>query len=98
MKCGGHVGRSHAKILNDLKSQKTFYVGYISRYKADFHTVECVCKSKMHSTGCGCFIEGFIESARRNLYCTITQCDNDISIYEDRIRNLGQYHARGIHS
>ena len=101
MKCGGHVGRSHAKILKDLKSQKTFDVGYISRHKTDFpavEEVECACKGKRHSAGCGCFSDSFIESARCNLYCAITQCGNDVSIYEERMRNLGRYHSRGIHS
>ena len=99
MKCGGHVGRSHAKALKDMKAKKSFEGCYISRH-VDFPSVkevECCCKGKRHSANCGCLSDGFIEAARRNLFCAITQCGNDASLFEQRMRDLGQYHARGIH-
>ena len=101
MKCGGHVGRSHANALKELKSKKEFDSGYIARHKVEFPAVEevvCKCKGKRHSKNCGCFNDGFIESARRNLFCAITQCGNTSGVFEQRMRDLGRYHARGVHS
>ena len=101
MKCGGHVGQSHANALKDLKSKKEFDCGYISKHKQEFPSVEevvCSCKGKRHSAKCGCFTDSFIESARRNLYCAITQCGNKADVFQERMRNLGKYHARGVHS
>ena len=46
-KCGGHVGRSHANALKEVKTKKAFDVAYISRHKVEFPTVEtvaCCCK------------------------------------------------------
>ena len=77
MKCGGHVGRGHANALKELKSKKYFDSGYIAKHKDEFPAVEqvaCKCKGKRHLKNCGCFNDSFIESARRNLYCAITQC------------------------
>ena len=41
--------------------------------------------------------DGFIESAKLNLFCAISQCGNNSSLFADRLRNLAKYHARGIH-
>ena len=101
MKCGGHVGRSHAKALKELKSKKELDSVYISKHKEEFPAVEevvCKCKSKRHSSKCGCLTDSFIESARRNLYCTITQCVNSASVFQQRMRDLERYHSRGIHT
>ena len=95
------MGRSHAHALKELKARKEFDAGYISRHKRDFPEVEtvlCNCKGKRHSVKCGCFSDAFIESARRNLFCAISQCGNDARAFEQRMRNLGRYHARGIHT
>lgn len=100
MKCGGHVGRAHEKALKELKTKKEFDSGYISKHKADFPRVEsvtCSCKGKRHSKGCGCFSDTFIQSARRNLYCAISQCGNDANAFASRMRELGKYHSRDIH-
>ena len=100
MKCGGHVGRAHAKALKDLKPKKEFDTGYIAKHKDEFPDVEkvvCCCKGKRHSAKCGCLTDGFIESARRNLFCAITQCGNNATAFDQRMRDLGRYHARGIH-
>lgn len=73
----------------------------MSRHKDEFPSVEevmCSCKGKLHSARCGCFNDQFIESARRNLFCAITQCGNNASAFAQRMRDLGRYHARGIHS
>ena len=101
MKCGGHVGRSHANALKQLKSTKEFDTGYINKHKAPFPdvaTVKCNCKGRKHSAQFGCISDTFIESARQNLYCAITQCGNDPNKFAQRMRELGKYHARGIHS
>ena len=42
-------------------------------------------------------MDPFIQAAKRNLYCTITQCGNNASNFAERMRNLGRYHARGAH-
>ena len=98
MKCGGHVGRSHA--LKQQKTIKDFDAGFIAKHQKDFPavaTVTCNCKGKKHSAKCGCISDAFIESAWRNLYCAITQCGNDSDKFAQRMRELGRYHARGIH-
>ena len=95
------MGRSHAKALKDWKSKKDLDSGYIDKHKSDFpkvSTVVCVCKGKRHSAKCGCLSDGFIEAARRNLYCAITQCGNSAEKFARRMRDLGKYHARGIHT
>lgn len=98
MKCGGHVGRSHANALKDLKAKKEFDSGYISKHRHDVHNVVCKCKGKRHSSQCGCFTDNFIQSARRNLFCAISQCGNSASAFAQRMSDLGSYHARGIHT
>ena len=100
MKCGGHVGRAHAKALKDLKPKKEFDTGYIAKHKEEFPDVDkvvCCCKGKRHSAKCGGLTDSFIESAWRNLFCAITQCGNNAAAFEQRMRDLGRYHARGIH-
>ncbi len=96
MKCGGHVGR-HA--LKEMKS-KEFTAAYKSKHGGNFPevaTASCCCKKKRHSAKCGCLAPAFIESAKRNLFCAISQCGNDAEVFAKRMRNLGKYHARGIH-
>ena len=99
MKCGGHVGRAHGNRLKEMKSKKEF----TSDFKKNRHnfpqvdTVTCNCKGKRHSRGCGCLTDTFIETAKRNLFCAISQCRNSAHLFEERMRNLGKYHARGIH-
>ena len=100
MKCGGHVGRAHGHVLKDLKSKKEFTADYKRKHKSHFpqvHTVACCCKGKRHSAGCGCLTDGFIEAAKRNLFCAISQCGNSSSLFAERMETLGKYHARGIH-
>lgn len=100
MKCGGHVGRSHANALKQHKTAKEFATGFIDKHMKDFpavKTVKCNCTGEKHSANCGSFTDAFIESARRNLYCAITQCGNDSTNFATRMMELGQYHARGIH-
>ena len=49
MKCGGHVGRSHANALKELKAKKEFDSGYISKHRSNFPEVAkiiCCCKGK----------------------------------------------------
>lgn len=101
MKCGGHVGRAHEKALKELKTKKEFDSGYVSKHKERFPEVEsvvCCCKGKRHSQKCGCFNDSFIQSARRNLFCAISQCGNNSAFFASRMRELGKYHARNIHS
>lgn len=83
-----------------MKAKKDFDSTYIARHKEEFPSVEevsCCCKGKRHSVSCGCLSASFIEAARRNLFCAISQCGNNADIFEQRVRNLGKYHARGIH-
>ena len=100
MKCGGHVGRAHGHALKDLKTRKDFTVEYKRKNRKCFpavNMVTCVCKAQRHSSGCGCITDAFIESAKRNLFCAISQCGNDPGLFAERLQNLGKYHARGIH-
>ena len=100
MKCGGHIGRAHGHALKEVKSKKEFSEDYKRKNRANFPEVDnvsCCCKGKRHSPGCGCLTDSFIESAKRNLFCAISQCGNNGSIFEERMRNLGKCHVRGIH-
>ena len=100
MKCGGHVGRSHEKALQQLKAKKEFDSGYVSKHKENFpavQTVVCSCKGKRHSQKCGCLTDAFIQAARRNLYYAISQCGNSSTLFASRMIELGKYHARDIH-
>ena len=100
MKCGGHVGRAHGHALKDLKAKKEFTSDYKRKNKEKFPQVDsvtCCCKGKQHTAGCGCISDSFIQAAKRNLFCAITQCGNSASLFAERMRNLGRYHARGIH-
>ena len=40
----------------------------------------CVCKGKRHSQKCGSFTDAYIQAARRNLYCAISQCGNSLAV------------------
>ena len=82
---------AHTKALKDLKPKKEFDTGYIAKHK-----VVCCCKGKRHSTKCACLTDGFIESAQRNMFCAITKCGNNATAFDQRMRDLGRYHA--LHS
>ena len=101
MKCGGHVGRSHANVLKDMKAKNEFDTGYMSKHEKTFTEVRkvclCFCKGKRHTATCGCIRDAFIESARRNLFCAITQCGNSADKFAQWMREIGKYHACGIH-
>ena len=60
-------------------------------------TVKCFCAGKNHSAGCGCITEGFIRSASINHFLVCLQAEMNASVYASRMRELGKYHARGIH-
>ena len=95
------MGRSHAHALKELKSKKEFDSGYISKQKDEFPAVEevvCKCKGKRYSAKCGGCSDSFIESARRNLFCAITQCGNKSSVFQQWMRDIGSYHVQGVHS
>ena len=65
-----------------------------------FPTVESVsycCFGKKHKVGCGCITNSFIQAAKRNLYCAIMQCGNNVSSFAERMHNFSRYHARGTH-
>lgn len=86
------MGRSHAKALKDWKRKKDLEIGYIDKEKSDFpgvSTVVSIRKGKRHSAKCGCLSDGFIEAARRNLYCAITQCGNSAETFAQCMRDLG---------
>ena len=100
MKCGGHIGRAHGNALKEMKSKKSLTVAYKRKHVNDFPEVEyvsCSCSGKKHKVGCGCITDSFIQGAKRNLYCAITQAKNSAEDFAKRMRNLGRYHARGIH-
>ena len=100
MHCAGHVGRAHGNRLTDLKSLKTFSAAYIKKHchtHPNVATVKCVCQGKNHHQGCGCITEGFIRAARINHFLCCVQADCNPSQYEERMRQLGKYHGRGIH-
>jgi len=93
------VGRPHAKALKDWKRKKDLDSGYIDKHKSDFpgvSTVVYICKGKRHSVKCYCLSDGFIEAARRNIYCAITQCGNSAEMFAQCMRDLGKYHERSI--
>lgn len=100
MKCGGHIGRAHGNALKEMKTKKSLTVGYKRKHVSNFPQVEhvsCSCSGKKHKVGCGCITDSFIQGAKRNLYCAITQAKNSAEDFAKRMRNLGKYHARGIH-
>ena len=100
MYCSGHVGRAHGNQLIDRKTSKSFSAAFIRKYKAKFPSiteVKCVCSGKNHHQGCGCITDGFIRSAKINHFLCCIQAENNPAIYEQRMRELGKYHARGKH-
>ena len=100
MKCGGHVGRAHGHALKDIKGKKEFSEDYKTKNRVTFPQVDdvsCCRRGKRHSAGCGCITDAFIESAKRNLFCAISQCGNNPDLFAERMRNLSRYHVRGIH-
>lgn len=73
MKCGGHVGRAHGNTLKDSKSKSspmTTRKGMKTPFQLNIWSVAIV-KKKRHSKGCGYISDGFIESAKWNLFCAI---------------------------
>ena len=101
MYCAGHVGRAHSNQLNDLKAKKTFTKAYTDKHvraHPTVATVACCCARGNHRAGCGCITEGFIRNARISHFLVCIQAGNDPNIYAQRMRELGKYHARGIHS
>ena len=100
MKCGGHVGRAHGHALKELKTKKQFSEDYKRKNRANFPQVDnvaCCCVGKRHSKKCGCLSDSFIESAKRNLFCAISQAGNSASVFAERMQCLGKYHVRGVH-
>ena len=55
------------------------------------------CQCKRHSQKCGCISDQFIKSARINHFCCLQQC-KDPKEYARRMRVLGEYHCRHIHT
>ena len=101
MYCAGHVGRAHSNQLNDLKGKKVFTKTFIDKYiqvHPTVSTVTCCCAKGKHKAGCGCITEGFIRNARICHFLVCIQSEKDPNIYAQRMRELGRYHARGIHS
>ena len=97
-KCGGHVGRAHGNNLKDLAKMKEFSAKMQQDHKAKFPEVQSVkCKCKRHGQKCGCISESFIKSARINHFCCLQQC-KDPNEYARRMRVLGEYHCRNIHT
>ena len=103
MYCAGHVERAHSNQLNDLKVKKTFTKAYMDKYKKQHPTVTsvaCCCAKGKHRSGCGCgcITEGFIRNVRISHFLVCIQADKDPGIYAQRMREIGKYHARGIHT
>lgn len=59
--------------------------------------VPCHCKDD-HSKGCGCFSQAFITQARIIFFCILSQSGQEPRLFESRLKLLGRYHARNIHS
>ena len=98
--CGGHVARAHTKRLGDLAKQKSFSPTLQDSYKKEFpevSTVKCHCP-KRHSKNCGCLSKSFIRGARTNFFYCLLQSETDPECFAGRLRILGKYHARDIHS
>ena len=66
----------------------------IKMHVKKFPTVEsvsCCCFGNKHKFGCGCITNSFIQAAKLNLYCAITQCGNNALSFAERMSNLGRY-------
>lgn len=101
MLCGGHVGRSHGNNLKEYMSKKSVEKGFLDKHKKDFpelEEVKCLCYGKKHSKNCGCMKDDFLAAAKRNHFSALKQAQNDPSEYARRMRVLGKYHCRDIHS
>lgn len=57
----------------------------------------CCCKGKRHSQNHECFSDSFIQSARRNRYCAISQCGSNSTVFASHKQKLGKYYARDVH-
>ncbi len=58
----------------------------------------CGCAKGKHRAGCGCVTEGFIRNARISHFLVCIQAEKDHTVYAQRMRELGQYHAKRFHS
>ena len=100
MLCGGHSTRAHNKQMGELAKQKCFSATIQDRYREKFpevDTVKCHCP-KRHHKKCGCMSKAFIKGARTNFYYCLLQAGTDPQELASRLRILGRYHARDIHS
>ena len=97
MLCSGHVARNQ---LDAFSKKKTFTKQFINRNVKNFPnmaSVTCHCAGS-HSKGCGCFSQAFITQVRVNFFCVLSQSGKDPRLFETRLKLLGKYHARNIHS
>ena len=100
MHCAGHVGRAHSHRLTDLKAKKSFTKTYKDHHVVkhpSVTSVTCCCAKCNHRAGCGCVTDDFIRNARINHFLVCIQSGKDAQVYASRMRELGKYHARGIH-
>lgn len=101
MLCGGHIGRSHGNNLKEYKTKKVLDKGFIDKYKKVFPkiaNVKCCCEGKKHSKTCGCMSDEFIAASKRNHFSALKQSGNDPEEYARRMKVLGKYHSRNIHT
>ena len=99
MKCGGHIGRSHGHALKEVKSKSLVMTIYKRKNRANFPEVDnvsCCCKGKRHSPVCGCLTDLFIESAKSNLFCAISQCGNNGNFLKNGCATLGSTMQEGF--
>ena len=100
MHCAGHVGQAHSHQLTDLKAKKAFTKAFKDKHTVKHPSVSTVtycCAKTKHRAGYGCITDDFIRNARINHFLVCSQSGNDPQVYATRMRELGKYHARGIH-
>ena len=100
MLCGGHSSRAHTKQLEELAKQKAFTATIQDEYRENFpevDSVKCHCPRRHHKN-CGCMSKAFIKGARTNYFYCLEQAGTDPQKLASRLRNLGRYHARDVHS
>ena len=61
-------------------------------------SVTCCCAKGKHRIGCSCLTEGFTMNARISHFLVCIQSEKNHTAYMQWMRELGKYHARGIHS
>ena len=97
-KCGGHVGRAHYNQLKTVAKQKVFSSDMKRTYQDKFPSVlTAKCHCERHKPGCGCLSDAFLKNARLNHFCCLQQCENAAE-YARRMRALGKYHCRDVHT